>query len=278
MSLVELLGGLLRPAACLACGVPAAWRCCARCLPPEPAGAGPWRLAADPGVTLWALGPYRDALRTAVLAGKLRGQPAALTELGRRLGAAMAAAGAGADLVTFVAAGRAAGTPRDHAERVAAGVAAALDLPLAGLLAATGGRDLGRARLAGEATPTRPAPRARRRLAGGRVLVVDDLATTGGTRAAAAATLRAAGARQVEAAVLGAAPTALGPRMPALRRPASAPRRRPAPAVTGAAAPRGPPSAVGEAGPPGSIGLAEPARGAVLAGILPAHGGRIVWL
>jgi hypothetical protein len=52
MSIVELLGGLLRPPACLSCGAPAAWPCCARCLPPEPAGAGPWRLAADPAVTL----------------------------------------------------------------------------------------------------------------------------------------------------------------------------------------------------------------------------------
>jgi len=173
---------------------------------PAPGGWPP-----TPGVTLWALGPYRDALRTAVLTGKLRAQPAALTELGRRLGAAMAAAGAGADLVTFVAAGRAAGPPRDHAERVAVGVAAALDLPLAGLLAPAGGPDLGRARQQHRAAPTRPPPRARRRLAGGRVLVVDDLATTGGTLAGAAATLRAAGARRVEAAVLGAAPTALGP-------------------------------------------------------------------
>jgi hypothetical protein len=75
MFLADLLGGLLRPAACLACGAPAGWPCCARCLPPEPAGVGPWRLAADPTVTLWALGRYRDALRAAVLAGKLHGQP-----------------------------------------------------------------------------------------------------------------------------------------------------------------------------------------------------------
>jgi predicted amidophosphoribosyltransferase len=208
---LDLLGGLLRPATCLACGEPEAWPCCTRCLPPEPAGPGPWRLAADPAVVLWAAGTYRDALRTAVLAGKLDRQPAALTELGRRLGAALAAAGAGADLVTWVAAGRWARSPRDHARRVAAGVAGALDLPRVGLLAPAGGRDLGRARRSGRAPPPRPPPRARHLLAGGRVLLVDDLATSGGTLAGAAATLRRAGARRVEAAVVAAAPGARWP-------------------------------------------------------------------
>ena len=132
---------------CLACGLPGGWPCCARCLP-EPGAVGPWSLAADPEVAVWALGPYGDGLRAAVLAGKLDGQAAALTELGRRLGVALAAAGIGADLVTWVAAGRVAGRPRDHAERIAAGVAGALDLPLAGLLAPASGRDLGRARRA----------------------------------------------------------------------------------------------------------------------------------
>ncbi|HEV8423698.1 MAG TPA: phosphoribosyltransferase [Actinomycetes bacterium] len=188
---------------------------------------GPWRLAANPDVALWALGSYREGLRAAVLAGKLHGQPAALTELGRRLGTALVAAGVGADLVTYIAAGRVAGPPRDHAERVAAGVARALDLPLVDLLAAAGGRDLGRAaggagaadpvrrsRGAGRADPVvppppRPPPRCRYLLAGGRILLVDDLATTGGTLAGAAATLHGAGARQVETAVLAAAATAV---------------------------------------------------------------------
>jgi predicted amidophosphoribosyltransferase len=214
MFLVDVLGGLLRPASCLACGLPAAWPCCARCLPPDPGQVGPWPLAADPDVACWALGPYRDALRAAVLAGKFDGQAAALTELGRRLGAALERAGVGADLVTYVAARRVAGQPRDHAERIARGIATALDLPLVDLLAPAAGRDLGRARRAagpGRPPPTRPPPRARRRLSGGRVLLVDDVATTGGTLAGAAATLRLAGARQVEAAVLATAPTALTP-------------------------------------------------------------------
>jgi predicted amidophosphoribosyltransferase len=157
MLLADLLAGLLRPTMCLGCGTTAAWPCCARCLPSDPAGVGPWRLAANPDVALWALGPYREGLRAAVLAGKLHGQPAALTELGRRLGTALTAAGVGADLVTYVAAGRVAGAPRDHAKRVAAGVAGALDLPMVDLLAPAGGPDLGRARGSGRADPMRDA-------------------------------------------------------------------------------------------------------------------------
>jgi predicted amidophosphoribosyltransferase len=212
MFLVDVVSGLLRPTSCLACGAPAAWPCCGRCLPADPGDVGPWPLAADPEVALWALGPYRDALRAAVLAGKLDGQPAALAELGRPLGAALAAAGIGADLVTYVSARRVAGHPRDHTERIAGAAAAALDLPLIDLLAPARGRDLGLARRAarsGHPPPPRPPPAARRRLAGGRVLLVDDLATTGRTLAGAADTLRLAGARQVQAAVLATGPAAL---------------------------------------------------------------------
>jgi predicted amidophosphoribosyltransferase len=143
MAFLTALSGFLRPPDCLACGAAGAWPCCAACLPPEPAGPGPWSLAADPSVTLWALGFYGDALRAAVLAGKLRGQATALAALGRRLGSLLLAAGAGADLVTWIAARPARGLPRDHARQVASGVAAALDLPLVALLAPAPGRDLG---------------------------------------------------------------------------------------------------------------------------------------
>ena len=229
MFVVDALKGLLRPSGCLACGVPAAWPCCADCLPSEPGAVGPWALAADPDLPLWTLGPYRDGLRTAVLAGKLDGQPAALTELGRRLGTAMAGAGAGADLVTYVAAGRVAGPPRDHAERIATGVATALDLPLAHLLAPAGGRDLGRARRAEHAPARHPAhlrqPAAASPAAG------SCWSTTSPPPAAPSpprpTTLRTAGARQVEAAVLAASPSALG-RGPSPLDPARRPDVRPA--------------------------------------------------
>jgi predicted amidophosphoribosyltransferase len=248
MAILTVLSGFLRPPDCLACGAVDAWPCCSACLPPEPSGPGPWSLAADPTVTMWALGLYGDALRAAVLAGKLRGQAAALRALGRRLGALLESAGIGADLVTWIAARPARGLPRDHARQIAAGVAGALDLPLVDLLVPAAGRDLGRARAGldgaaradlgapagpghgarptfsrrsapadlgrgGRAGPVtaRPPPRVRSRLGGGRVLVVDDVAITGRTLAGAAGSLRQAGARQVEVAVLGASSSAFGP-------------------------------------------------------------------
>ena len=223
---------LLRPPACLACGRQAAWPLCAACLPDEPSAPGPWRLALDPAVTLWSLGPYADGLRQAVLAGKLGGQAAALAVLGRRLGASLAAAGVGADLVTWIASGPARHQPRDHARILAVAVAGVLGLPAVRLLAPAPGPALGRTRgtrgtrgtpsrgrgagaeparagWRGPAPPRRP-PAVVRALAGGRVLVVDDVATTGATLAGAASALLTAGARGVEAATVAVAAGAIG--------------------------------------------------------------------
>jgi predicted amidophosphoribosyltransferase len=217
------LATLLRPPACVACARPAAWPLCAACLPAEPSAPGPWRLAAGlpggsrdpPSLVLWSLGPYRDGLRQAVLAGKLGGQSAALAALGRRLGLTLADAGLGADLVTWVASRPGRRQPRDHARVLAGAAAAALGLPAVRLLHPAPGPDLGRSRGA-PAAGGRPGPRATgpprpaRALAGGRVLVVDDVATTGATLTGAAAVLLAAGARSVEAATLAVAAQALG--------------------------------------------------------------------
>jgi predicted amidophosphoribosyltransferase len=125
---------LLRPPACLACGLAGAWPCCAACLPPRRGPLRPGVLAADPAVLLWSLGPYRTALREAVTAGKLRGQRAALDVLGRGLGARLAAAGVAADLVTWVPSRPWPLGPRDHARVLAEAVAGALGLPVVHLL------------------------------------------------------------------------------------------------------------------------------------------------
>jgi len=212
-------GGVLRPDACLGCARPAAWPCCARCLPDLAGGPGPWALAADPAVTVWALGDYGDGLRAAIVAGKLRGQGAALRALGRRLGACLDAAGAGADLVTWVASRPSRGTPRDHARLVAEAVADVLRLPAVPLLRPSAGPDLGEARRGkarrGPLLPAaRPPPSARRRLAGGRVLLIDDVATTGATLAGAACSLLTAGAATVAAATLAIAGRAISPQNP----------------------------------------------------------------
>ena len=158
---------------------------------------------------LVAAAAYEGPVREILLAHKERGR----LGLARPLGTALAAAtraGAGdlrgvllVPVPSSPAAVRARG--HDHARRLAAAAARALDLPAAPLLAvARLTKDQSGLTAAGRVANLDGALRARRRLDGRAVVVVDDVVTTGATLAEACRALRAAGADVRAAAVVAA--------------------------------------------------------------------------
>jgi len=171
--------------------------CCARCraaLTPPPAAPPP------PGIDWWvAAFAYAGVARELVARAKYRNARASFAWLGAAI-AELVPRACEREIVTWIPASRARrlGSGVDHGELLARAVARELSLPVQALLHRAPG------------APQTGAPRAERRrgpglrtivpVGGQKVLVVDDVATTGASLAAAAIALRTAGAQSVAAA------------------------------------------------------------------------------
>lgn len=189
---------MVLPARCGGCGAQGPSPC-HRCV--EEMGRGGWVTGLD--VPVVAAVAYTGAARDLVVALKYRRRREALAWMADAVVAAVTWAGVMPELVTWVPASRSGRRRRgfDQAALLASAVGARLERPVAGVLRRTDdARQVGRDR-AGRAVGASGIvcrPGAARTVAGRRVLVVDDVVTTGASMRSAAAAL--AGAQAVAGA------------------------------------------------------------------------------
>ena len=196
------LAGAVFPGACPGCGRPAE-PVCGRC---SAALRAPPSVPPPPAVDAWvAPFAYEGVVRELVARAKYRGRHAALPWLAHAVATALDPAPVPLDVVTWVPTDRRRRRARgfDHARRLATAVAREHRLPARELLV----RDPSPAQteLAIDARRAGPPIRARAR-SPARVLVVDDVATTGASLTRAAVALRGAGAVTVIAATAARTP------------------------------------------------------------------------
>lgn len=192
---------MLGPPRCAGCGARAGWLC-PRCR--REARPAPPDVAIEGVVRTVAAFAYEGGPRGLVLALKVRGLRSAADPLIAALAVSCRSARLSPDVVTWVPARRADISRRgfDHAEVLARGVSRRLGWRCGGLLTRRG-RQLDQVGLdrSGRFANLQDAFEAREPVAG-RILLIDDLSTTGATARACASALRAGGASEVDVAVV----------------------------------------------------------------------------
>jgi len=210
---LDRLLGTLFPARCVGCGRPPAALCSA-CIggARRVARSAATATAPPPPVDRWvAVFAYEGAIREALARLKYRNARSVLPVLAALLVERLREEPlGGVDVVTWppTTAVRRRQRGFDQAERLARAVGRGLDVPVRACLV----RQAGPSQTGRSARERRRGPVFRSGpVAGLRVLVVDDVATTGATVAAAAQALRSAGAGWVGAATVARTPRRIGP-------------------------------------------------------------------
>jgi predicted amidophosphoribosyltransferase len=198
----DLLDALL-PAHCPGCGAVGALvcdRCAASLVAP---GLAPPPVPLDWWASCFV---YEGVARELVARAKYRGERRFLVAVAHRVAALAAGAPQPIDLVTWVPASssRLESQGVDHGELLARAVARVLAVPVLPRLVRRAGR--AQTGLAAGARRVGPDLRPIGRTDGATVLVVDDVATTGGTLSSAARALRSAGAVSVSAVTIARTP------------------------------------------------------------------------